>query len=760
MSDGRSTSRVKNKAPAPVQITAEQLLREAQERQEAPLQAPRQRVEDYEELHEFRGRKRKEFEEVIRRTRSNISAWTKYAYWEASQGEFARSRSVYERALDVDATDVKLWLSYTEMELKARNVQHARNLFDRAVTLLPRINQIWYKYVYLEELLGNVAGARQVFERWMAWEPDEKAWSAYIKMELRYHEYARASAIYERLVACHPEPKIWIKWAKYEEETRSNITRSREVFQMSLEYFGAGEGGVEEEEQLEKAQSLYNAFAKLEIRQKEYERARVIYKYALDRLPRSKSGPLYASYTQFEKQFGDREGIESTVLGKRRIEYEDELSHTPLNYDVWIDYCRLEEDAFRSESTSVQDGGADRVRDVYERAVAQRPPSNEKRHWRRYIFLWLNYALFEELDTKDIDRTRQIFEACVNLLPNKSFTFAKVWTLYAEFEIRQLHLEKARKIMGTAIGMCPKEKLFKDYITLELQLREYDRCRQLYQKYLTYDSSNSSAFINFADLERELGDPERARGIFELAVTQELDMPEVLWKAYIDFEYKEEEWDRARALYKRLLERTSHVRFGSRGRNSSFTPARPLLGLTAGKTTRRTKKMLKPRKRLQRSHQKQKLRHRTQKRRVWKQRGKSSLTVTPISSPAGSSRSASSCSKHGKRSRLRKVREMPRAWRRLRRRCLVSSRSAVSWAMTEVRKNTSTCCSQTTSLRTRPSTRSCSEHISGRSKKRPRQRMAQHRLQGLQDHDSLACPQLVRCSLAEIQYMLTCPRSA
>ena len=112
--DSRSTSRVKNKAPcvllscrpvaacdckltslgrthrAPVQITSEQLLREAQERQEAPLQAPKQRVEDYEELHEFRGRKRKEFEEVIRRTRSNISAWTKYAYWEASQGEYAR----------------------------------------------------------------------------------------------------------------------------------------------------------------------------------------------------------------------------------------------------------------------------------------------------------------------------------------------------------------------------------------------------------------------------------------------------------------------------------------------------------------------------------------------------------------------------------------------------------------------------------------------------------------------------------------------
>lgn len=51
---------------------------------------PRQRVEDYEELQEYQGRKRQEFEETIRRTRWNIQAWAKYANWEASQGEFAR----------------------------------------------------------------------------------------------------------------------------------------------------------------------------------------------------------------------------------------------------------------------------------------------------------------------------------------------------------------------------------------------------------------------------------------------------------------------------------------------------------------------------------------------------------------------------------------------------------------------------------------------------------------------------------------------
>lgn len=163
------------------------------------------------------------------------------------------------------------------MELKSRNVQHARNLFDRAVTLLPRVDQLWYKYVYLEELLQNVPGARQVFERWMQWEPDDKAWQAYVKMEERYNELDRASVIYERWIAVRPQPRVWVKWAKFEEE-RGELDKAREVFQKGLEFFG------DEEEQIEKAQAVFTAFAKMETRLKEYERARVIYKAGVDEL--------------------------------------------------------------------------------------------------------------------------------------------------------------------------------------------------------------------------------------------------------------------------------------------------------------------------------------------------------------------------------------------------------------------------------------------------------------------------------------------
>jgi crooked neck len=37
-------------------------------------------------------------------------------------------------------------------------------------------------------------------------------------------------------------------------------------------------------------------------------------------------------------------------------------------------------------------------------------------------------------------------------------------------------------------------------------------------------------------------------------------MPELLWKAYIDFEVGLNETEKARELYERLLERTLHVK--------------------------------------------------------------------------------------------------------------------------------------------------------------------------------------------------------
>ncbi|KAI9100503.1 hypothetical protein DFS34DRAFT_713059 [Phlyctochytrium arcticum] len=532
-------AKVKNKNPAAVQITAEQILRESKERQELS-NVPKQKIMDGEELDEYRLRKRKEFEDKLQRNKQSIGHWVKYAAWEESVKEFDRARSIMERALDTDPRNQVLWMKYTEMEVRHKNVNRARNIFDRAVSLLPRVDALWYKYVYMEEVLDNIPGARQVFERWMKWEPSEDAWMAYVKLEKRYKELDRARDIYRRFVSVHPQPKNWIKWAKFEESI-GKADGAREIYEKCLELLG--------EDYID--QNVYVSFAKFETRQKEYERARVIYKFALDKLPKGQAENLYNVYSQFEKQHGAKDGIEDVIIGKRRVKYEDELAANPKNYDIWFDYAKLEEHS----------GTHEKVREVYERAIAQVPPIAEKRFWRRYIYLWLFYAVWEESVAEDVERAKQVYNKCLKVIPHKTFTFAKIWLNYAKFLIRRMDLSGARKVLGTALGMCQKEKIYKGYIELEIQLREFDRVRSLYEKYLQWNPSNCYAWIKYAELENLLGDYERCRAIFELAVAQPvLDMPEILWKGYIDFEVDEEEWQNARDVYERLLERTKHVK--------------------------------------------------------------------------------------------------------------------------------------------------------------------------------------------------------
>jgi crooked neck len=147
------------------------------------------------------------------------------------------------------------------------------------------------------------------------------------------------------------------------------------------------------------------------------------------------------------------------------------------------------------------------------------------------------------------------------VIPHNVFTFGKIWLMAAQLEVRQKDLPAARKLLGKAIGMCPKENIFKGYIDLELQLGEIERCRELYAKYLETMSYNCAAWKAFSDLEMSVGETARARALFEMAVSlPELDMPEMLWKAYIDFEIGEREGGHVRQLYKRLLEKTSHVK--------------------------------------------------------------------------------------------------------------------------------------------------------------------------------------------------------
>ena len=180
----------------------------------------------------------------------------------------------------------------------------------------------------------------------------------------------------------------------------------------------------------------------------------------------------------------------------------------------------------------MSEGDQEEIRSNFEKAIANVPPSKEKQYWRRYIYLWINYAVYEEMEAQDMDRARQVsffylplflraflngfaqvYRTCLDLIPHKRFTFAKMWLWYAQFELRQKDVTKARQALGCALGKCPKAKLFRGYIDMEIQLREFHRCRTLYAKFLEFDPENCAAWMKFAELETLLGE---CRGFFEL----------------------------------------------------------------------------------------------------------------------------------------------------------------------------------------------------------------------------------------------------
>ncbi|KAL5545051.1 hypothetical protein UlMin_008835 [Ulmus minor] len=365
-------------------LRATKILQEAREHQEAEIRQPKQKIRDPTELADYNLRKRKEFEDLFRRVR-----WNK---------DFNRAHSVLGQALEIDYRNHTLWLMYAEVEMKNKFINHARSVWDRAITLLPR------------EILENVAGARQIFERWMNWMPDQQGWFSYIKFELQYNKIDWTRAIFERFFQCPLKVGAWIWFAKFELKN-GEVGRARTVYE----------------------RALFIAFAEFKEWCKESERARCIYKFALEHIPKGMAEDLYRQFVALEKQYGDKEGIEDAIVGKK----------SPLSYDTWFNYIRLKESM----------GNTERIREVFEIAIVLR--------------LRRNGLTYEELDARDVERTRE----CLKLIRHEKFSLPKYGFLQPSLRFGKVF------VVGAGELLC----VWCKYVELEKSLSETKRMQSIFE---------------------------------------------------------------------------------------------------------------------------------------------------------------------------------------------------------------------------------------------------------------------------------------
>lgn len=447
-------------------------------------------------------RNREYFEDVTKRVSWVSALWIKYARFEESNNELTRAREVYERSLQAIILDPILWLSYAKFEIRHGFLDRARLVFNRAIDMVPDCDGVWLSYISMEEKAGaDIAVLRQIFETWVTGRGNcTGPWGDYADFELRRSGIDKARQIYDRLL--HRPfigPFVWINYAQFEIKN-GDVASVRECFDRAL--------------------------------------------YADDR--NRECEELFLLYKEFE--------IQHKPLGwkkQRSLMYEEELAENPLEYGAWFEYTQLVEGMGDNKQT----------RKLYGRALANPPASHNKLLWKDYIYLWIHYAVFEELKAQDFDQARHVYRECLSVIPHDKFSFAKCWLLAAEFEIRQLKLNDARYILDNALAKVPKDKIFKKYISFELELGEVDRCRKLYAKYLEWAPENDRVWISFAKMEYYRGEIERARAIYELAIAQPgLASPEILWNAYISHEECEGNLEKARELYGRELEnKKQHV---------------------------------------------------------------------------------------------------------------------------------------------------------------------------------------------------------
>ena len=386
---GMKLQQPRNKAPSSFQITAEQIIKESQAHRTDEIAIPIQVINDEDELNDFKLRVRKEFEDQLRRQKENINCWLKYADWEQHQTEFVRARSIYERAIEIDYKNESIWMRYAEMEMKHKFINYARNVFERACKLLPKVDKFWLNWTLMEEKLGNYIGAREIYKSWMSYNPDDKAWISFSKFEERMGQIDNCRNVLYDYMNVKNSSQSYIKVAKFEEK-HHNIKNARNIYEKGIQNLG--------NEALK--EKYFMEYIKFEMKYKNYDKCRELFKFALENIKEDKN-KLSEFYEKFEKMYGTKETLDEMIIKKRKLYYENELEKNNMNYDFWFDYLKLEEDYGTKES----------IRELYEKAISNVPPINEKKYWRRYIYLWINISspIFFFIYWRNINEKKYLF---------------------------------------------------------------------------------------------------------------------------------------------------------------------------------------------------------------------------------------------------------------------------------------------------------------------------------------------------------------
>lgn len=204
------------------------------------------------------------------------------------------------------------------------------------------------------------------------------------------------------------------------------------------------------------------------------------------------------------------------------------------------------------------------IRTLFKRVIEEVPPVERERLWySRFINLWQLYIVFEEYETRDLERVSRLYSRILDLIPHERFSFEVIWISAAKFEIDRSNFQKAVTILESAMEKAATNHIFRMYVDLKIELDEgeepdINKCRTLFEN---LDNNDSIAWLIYIKFERFFCSPDRVRFTFKMLLYRpQFYKCEQLWQLYIKFELSVGEFDTGRHFFEEFLQHKKDTR--------------------------------------------------------------------------------------------------------------------------------------------------------------------------------------------------------
>uniref|UniRef100_A0A6B2KY33 Suppressor of forked domain-containing protein n=1 Tax=Arcella intermedia TaxID=1963864 RepID=A0A6B2KY33_9EUKA len=483
---------------------------------------------------------------LVKFTNEIAHLWTSLAEYFVGLGNFEKARDVYEEAINTVMTIrdfSQIWDAYVEFEYsvlsaKIKDMTEAEEKGQEVDQM--EEEEFQFQMARYEDLVDRQAILisnvllRQNPHNVNEWHKRIQLFKDNPKQVVL--EYTRAlTEVIDPKKATGKLYTLWVNFAKFWEE-RGKLSEARQVFEKAA---------TVEFKKIDHLAAVWCEYIEMELRNLNFSTARELAQRATTvpshyrRLPQNapttsrlyKSIRLWHLYADLEESFG--------TLFTTKAVYEKILDLRIASPATILNYAKfLEDNNFYEESFKVYEKGV---------AIFKFPAA---------LDIWITYLnhFIDRYGGAKLERLRDLFEQAVETAP-ANFS-APLYLLYAEAE-EKFGLSRHAMVIydraTKAIEPVLRPKMFNIYIKRATENFGITRTRQIFEKAIEDlpDQYAKSFALRYANLERRLGEIDRARSIYTYC--SQLCPPAQdpnFWETWKLFEVKHGNVDTVREMYR------------------------------------------------------------------------------------------------------------------------------------------------------------------------------------------------------------------